>query len=287
MKLLRSFSTLQLTLAASIAVHALLLTIRFVDPETFNRVFEDAPLEVILVNSKTNETPEKAKAIAQTSMAGGGDAEEGRATSPMPLSALNDSGNHLEEETAQHLQNLEMQQQMLLTQIKKQLAALPPLDPRVAATKAEQAEREEKRRQLIKLLAEIERRINMQNARPKKRYISPSVREEVYAVYYDALRRAIEDRGTEHFPQAGGKKLYGELTMVVTINHNGRVLDTEIVQSSGNPALDKQASAIAYSAGPFGKFTPAMRRKASQIVVVSRFRFTRDETLETKVSASP
>jgi protein TonB len=284
---LRSFSTLQLALAASIGVHALLLTVRFVDPEAFNRVFEDAPLEVILVNSKTSETPDKAKAIAQTSMAGGGDALEGRATSPMPLSAQNDSGNYLEEETAQNLQNLEMEQQLLLTQIKKQLAALPPLDPRVAATRAEHAEREEKRRQLIKLLAEIERRINMQNARPKKRYISPSVREEVYAVYYDALRRAIEDRGTEHFPHSGGKKLYGELTMVVTINHNGRVLDTEIVQSSGNTTLDKQASAIARTAGPFGKFNSAMRRKASQIVVVSRFRFTRDETLETKVSASP
>ena len=284
---LRSLSTLQLALAASLAVHALLLTVRFVDPESFNRVFEDAPLEVILVNSKTSETPEKAKAIAQTSMAGGGDAAEGRATSPMPLSSTTDAGNYLEEETAQHLQNLEMQQQLLLTQIKKQLAALPPLDPRVAASKAEHAEREEKRRQLIKLLAEIERLINTQNARPKKRYISPSVREEVYAVYYDALRRAIEDRGTEHFPQSGGKKLYGELTMVVTINHNGRVLETEIVQSSGNPALDKQAGAIARSAGPFGKFSSAMRRKAGQIVVVSRFRFTRDEVLETKVSASP
>ena len=287
MKFLTSFSTLQLTLAASIAVHALLLTIRFVDPEALNRVFEDAPLEVILVNSKTNETPDKAKAIAQTSMAGGGDASDGRATSPMPLSALNDAGNYLEEDTAQHLQNLELKQQMLLTQVKKQLAALPPRDPRVAANKAEHAEREEKRRQLIKLLAEIERRINLQNAKPKKRYISPSVREEVYAVYYDALRRAIEDRGTDQFPQSGGKKLYGELTMVVTINHNGRVLDTDIVQSSGNRTLDKQASAIAFSAGPFGKFTPAMRRKASQIVVVSRFRFTRDETLETKVSTSP
>jgi hypothetical protein len=83
-------------------------------------------------------------------------------------------------------------------------------------------EREEKRRQLIKILAEIERRINQQNAKPKKRYISPAVREEVYAVYYDGLRRAIEDKGTENFPQAGGKKLYGELTMIVTVNYNGR-----------------------------------------------------------------
>ena len=53
----------------------------------------------------------------------------------------------------------------------------------------------------MKLLAEIERRINEENARPKKRYISPSTREEVYAIYYDALRRKIEERGTQNFPE--------------------------------------------------------------------------------------
>lgn len=53
----RSFSTLQWALGASIAVHAALLTVRFVDPETFNRVFQDTPLEVVLVNSQTNEPP--------------------------------------------------------------------------------------------------------------------------------------------------------------------------------------------------------------------------------------
>ena len=126
----------------------------------------------------------------------------------------------------------------------------------------------------------------MENARPKKRYISPAVREEIYAVYYDQLRRAIEDRGTENFPQNAGKKLYGELTMIVTVNFDGRVLATEVVQSSGNPTLDKRAEAIARTAGPFGNFSGAMRRQADQILVVSRFKFTREETLEAKVSAS-
>ena len=69
---LRSFSPLQIALGASVAVHAVLLTVRFVDPESFNRVFQDTPLEVILVNASTNEKPDKAKAIAQASMAGGG-----------------------------------------------------------------------------------------------------------------------------------------------------------------------------------------------------------------------
>ncbi len=287
MKLLRSLSTLQLALLASVAVHAVLLTVRFVDPESFNRVFQDTPLEVILVNSRSNEKPDKARAIAQASLAGGGDAEKGRATSPLPPSALTDFGDSSEEEAARKLETLQEQQTLLLAQVKNQLAAMPPPDPNQVASKAEQQEREEKRRQLVKILAEIERRINQQSEKPKKRYISPSVREEVYAVYYDGLRRAIEDKGTDNFPQSGGKKLYGELTMIVTVNHNGRVVDTEVVESSGSRALDRHAAAIARSAGPFGHFSPAMRRQAEQIVVVSRFKFTRDETLEAAVSAPP
>lgn len=284
---LRHFSTIQIALLVSVAVHAALLTVRFVDPEAFNRVFEDTPMEVILVNARTDEKPDKAKAIAQHSLAGGGDAEKGRATSPLPPSALTDLGDSAEEEAARKVQSLQEQQTLLLAQVKSQLAALPPPDPNRVASKAEQQEREEKRRQLVKILAEIERRINQQNAKPKKRYISPAAREEVYAVYYDALRHAIEDKGTENFPQAAGKKLYGELTMIVTVNHNGKVIDTEVVESSGNRTLDRLAATIARSAGPFGHFSPAMRRQADQILVVSRFKFTRDETLEAAVSAHP
>ena len=281
---LRSFSVLQLALGASIAVHAVLLTVRFVDPQAFNRVFEDTPLEVVLVNARTNERPEKARAIAQASMAGGGDAETGRATSPLPPSLRAETGDDAEQEAQRKLKNMQEQQNLMLAMVKNKLATLPPPDPKQVSMTAEEQEREEKRRQLIKLLAEIERRINQENARPKKRYISPATREESYAVYYDHLRRAIEDKGTENFPEVGGKKLYGNLTMGVTINFDGRILKTEIVESSGSRTLDRRADAIVRSAGPFGRFNDDMRRQADQIWVVSRFKFTRDETLETKLT---
>ncbi len=282
---LKQFSTLQLALGASLAVHAVLLTVRFVDPESFNRVFQDTPLEVILVNARTNEKPEKAKAIAQASMAGGGEAEKGRATTPLAPSALSEIGDALEEETRRQLQSLQDQQNLMLTQVKSQLAALPPPLPNRMAATPDQQSAEEKRRRLVRLLAEIERRINMENARPKKRYISPATREEVYAIYYDSLRRAIEEKGTENFPEVGGKKLYGELTMIVHVNADGRILKTEIVESSGNKQLDRRAEIIARNAGPFGVFSDAMRRQADQILVVSRFKFTRDETLETRLTS--
>ena len=281
---MKTFSTLQIALGASVLVHAVVLTTRFVDPARFDRIFEDTPLEVILVNARSNEKPEVARAIAQRSLAGGGDLEKGRATSPLPPSALTELGDAAED-AQRKVEALQEQQMQLLAQIKKQLATLPPPDPKRTSNDPAQAEREEKRKQLIKILAEIEKRINEENARPKKRYISPATREEVYAVYYDQLRRRIEDRGTTQFPEQAGKKLYGELTMIVTVNFDGKILATEVVETSGNLTLDRRAQTIVMGTGPFERFSDAMRRKADQIVVVSRFKFTRDEVLQTNLTS--
>lgn len=279
---LSQLSTLHWALGVSVAVHTVLLTVRFVDPDAFNRVFEDAPLEVILVNARSNEKPDKAKAIAQTNMAGGGDVDKGRATSPLPPSAMTVNGDDAED-SEKKVEAMHEQQTLLLAQIRSQLATLPPQEHRLAKD-AQQISRENRRRQLTKLLAEIERRINEENARPKKRYISPATQEKAYALYYDAMRRRIEDRGTENFPQIAGNKLYGALTITLTVNHDGKVLEVDVVQTSGNTALDRRALAIAKSSGPFGMFTAEMRKNADQLVLVSQFRFTRDETLETKIT---
>ena len=278
---LRQLSTLQIALLLSFGVHAALLTVRFVDPEGFNRVFKDTPLEVILVNARSTEPPLKAQAIAQAALAGGGEAQAGRATSPLPPSATSEVGDSLEDARKQ-IQTLQEQQTQLLAQIRRELAKLPPPDPQRDEGTPQARAQDEQRRQLLQMLAEIEKRINDENARPRKRYVSPSTSEAVYAIYYDVLKRRIEERGTRNFPENKGKKLYGELVMLIWVDARGRVLETEIVQGSGQRALDQRAQAIVRAAGPFGPFTEAMRKQADQIAVVSRFRFTRDEALETR-----
>ena len=282
----RQLSTLQTALLVSVGVHAALLTMRFVDPEGFNRVFQDTPLEVILVNSRSGEAPISAKAIAQANLAGGGDAAKGRSTSPLPPSALIEVGN-ASEDARKQVEQLQETQQQLLALLRREMALLPQPDPRRDAGTPDARAQEERRRQLIQMLAEIEKRINEENERPKKRYISPSTREEVYAQYYDRLRRKIEDRGTRNFPEHNGRKLYGELTMNVTVDAEGRVVETEVVRASTSAVLDRRAVAIVRAAAPFGPFTSAMRIKADQLVITSLFRFTRDEGLETSLSATP
>ena len=288
MKYLKRLSTLQIAIGVSALIHVLLITVRFVNPEGFNRVFKDTPLEVILVNAKTSEKLDdlnaQAQAIAQYRLNGGGDADKGLASSPMPSSQITDMGLAADEAQAQ-VEQLQAQQMRMLAEIKEQVARLPKPDPKVVKT-TDRAEQEKKRKQLLKLLAAIERRINEENAKPKKRYISPATRQEAYALYYDDLRRKIERVGTENFPTAAGRKLYGELTMLMTVNFDGQIISTEIVNGgSGDKQLDRRAQAIARQASPFGTFTQAMRRTADQLVVVSRFQFTKDQVLETTLAA--
>jgi protein TonB len=280
----KRLSTLQLALGFSLLAHAGLLSIRFVDPDAFDRVFQETPLDVVLVNAKSKERPDKAQAIAQSNLQGGGDGDKGRATSPLPPSVALANGESVED-AQRRIEEMQHQQQSLLTQLRQQIASIPLPDPARSRLDPQAQAQEERRQRLVQLLAEIEKRINEENARPKRRYISPSTREEVYAVYYDALKRKVEDRGTQNFPEYAGKKLYGELTMIVTVDARGRVLETEVVDSSGVRLLDRRAEAIVRAAAPFGEFSKEMRRKADVIVVVSRFRFTRDEVLETKLTS--
>ena len=61
--------TLVWALAFSVAVHAALIGWRFADPESFNRVFEDTSLEVILVSARSDAAPDRAEALAQVRLA--------------------------------------------------------------------------------------------------------------------------------------------------------------------------------------------------------------------------
>lgn len=278
-----SHRTLKWALAISLAIHAALLTLRFAAPDTFKRVFEDAPLEVILVNARSQEISDKAQALAQANLAGGGQNQGGLiATSPLPPAIQSEDGHDISD-LQKKIEALKVQQFKLLTQLRDELAVLSQDSSGESDKSPNKQAKEERRQQLSRQLAQIEKSVQEINGAPRKRYISPATREVAYALYYDKLRRAIETNGTQNFPEVGGKKIYGALTMVLTIDSRGQLIDAEIASSSGKPLLDNRALAIARNTAPFDAFSAKMRSSADQIVVVSRFRFTREEVLKTVI----
>jgi len=285
LRYLKSLSTLQWALTLSALLHAALLTVRFVDDPDFRRAFQQTTLDVILVNAKSDEKPErdKAQAIAQASLAGGGEAaQKGLIVStPLPPAVFESPGDSAIDENQRRIDAMLEQQEQLMAQVRQQIESIPLASPAALAADPQARAQQERRQQLVKMLAAIERRVQEENSRPRKRYLSPATLGATYAQYYDDMRRKIEARGTANFPQTAGRKLYGELLMALLVNYDGRVLDAHVVQGSGNRTLDRLAETIATSAAPFGHFTPAMRKDTDQFDVTARFKFTRDLTLET------
>jgi len=278
-------------LALSALVHLILLGIHFAAPASFRLRPSDPGLEVILVNAKHAQAPQKADAIAQANLDGGGNADDGRAKSPLPDMHKVEEGDSIKAVQRQ-VAELEAQQQKVLSQLNQSTTAIVspqrqmpqpvPLQPNARDLQDAQA--------IARMEAEVNRNIEAYNKRPKKTQITARTREANYAIYYKSLQEKIEKLGTLNFPQQDGKKLYGELIVYIPVFQDGSIYEKEggakVEASSGNPVLDRAALAIVRRSAPFGSFPASMRSSGSNEVweVITRFRFTHQDTLEAEVS---
>ena len=280
---------MMVAVAFSVAAHAALLAVRFVAPDAFKIEPADPGLEVILVNAKHAKRPLKADALAQANLDGGGQADAGRSKSPLPYMRKTENGDSLKAMQRKIAQYEEVQKN-LLTQARKSNYKAPPVTekdkPDPTRTGADLLESS---KAIARATAEISTLIEDQNKRPKKTYISPSTQEVGYAMYYKAMQKRVEEIGTLNFPQVEGRKMYGELVVYIPIFQDGSIYvkdgGVRIEKTSGNPALDNAALAIVRRAAPFGRFPPNMLSadKDDLWVIITRFKFTRDEKLETNL----
>ncbi|MFZ6674337.1 TonB family protein [Undibacterium sp. Rencai35W] len=281
----------------SLVLHGTILLLHFVSPRPAEAVAADPGLEVILVNAKHDKKPLKAEALAQADLDGGGASDAGRAKSPLPDMRKTENGDSIM--TAKRkVEELEERQKKLMDQV--------DLKTPFRSTKTSDSNKSEDSKQssdgrdnvdsnqaLARMAAEISQTIEDQNKRPRKTFITPSTQAVGYAMYYKALQKKVEDIGTLNFPQKDGKKLYGELIIYIPIFQDGTIYEKDggpkVEKSSGNRALDAAALRIVRRAAPFGKFPANMRSndKDDLWVVITRFKFTRDQQLETELRGGP
>jgi protein TonB len=284
--------TLSYAIAVSVLLHGALLAVRFAAPDSFRFKPADPGLEVILVNAKHDRAPVKADALAQANLDGGGNAESGRSKSPLPDMRRNEDGDGLKA-IQRRIEELEQQQRVLAQVNKKNRLKSQPVRDNVKqqVQPTDGRDEVESTRELLRREAEISKRIEDENKRPRKTFISPSTREVGYAMYFDSVRQRIEKIGTLNFPQKDGRKLYGELTMSISIFQDGSIYRNDrddgitVERSSGNPALDEAARRIVRRAAPFGAFAKNMRSsdRDDVWVMTTRFKFTRDDALEAEM----
>ncbi|HEX8786026.1 MAG TPA: TonB C-terminal domain-containing protein [Telluria sp.] len=278
-----------IAIACSVLAHAALLAIHFAAPDAFRLQPADPGLEVILVNAKHARAPAKAEALAQANLDGGGNAEAGRAQSPLPDMRRVENGDSIQA-LQRRIAELEQQQNNVLTKVRQSnFTSAPVADQAKPDPSRNGADSLDTTKAIARMTAEITQRISDENKRPRKTFISPSTREVGYAMYYKAMQRRIEETGTLNFPQQNGRKLYGELVVYIPVFQDGSIYEKEggphVERSSGNPALDKAALQIVRRSAPFGKFPANMRSsdKDDLWIVITRFKFTREEKLQAEL----
>jgi protein TonB len=269
-------TTFQKAIAVSLVLHAGLLTVRFVDPTALDRIFQPPILEVVMLNAPGQSKPVKSQLLAQTSMEGGGNVLLGHAAAALLVDAATPGLEFQDQPATSSIEALREQQNLLLAQVRDQLTALQS-NVESSADPGKSTQQEERQRRLVQQIAALEKDVATENARPRKRFFSPTTREAVFAAYFSELRRAIERQGTLDFPQRDGEKIFGELTMAITVDAAGRVVTTSLARSSGDAVLDRHAESVVRRAAPYGPFSAAIRATADQLVFVARFRFVQTE----------
>ncbi len=268
--------TLMTALAVSCGVHALVLAIRFVDPDFLRVRASDPSLEVILVNARSEVRPSKAEALAQANLDGGGSNDAGRRTSPLPNLFDHRDGDALE---------LERRRAQPLEEDQRRRLALPGEGDAFALTPHKEAQplepdrgtQEEIRERLARMQAEIAKQISDYQKRPRRHHFMPSTSEYRFARYVEDWRGWVEKVGNEHYPDEARGRFYGALRMTVVIRKDGTLLDAIVEKGSGSKVLDRAARRIVALAAPFPPFPPEIARDTDILEITRTWIFTNDQ----------
>jgi protein TonB len=266
---------LLIAVGLSLAVHALALAIRFIDPEKLRLRSTDPALEIILVNSRSVERPGRPEAYAQANLDGGGANEAGRRSSPLPNLMRNRDGDTLETARAR-AEQAPQPLQKLAAQTPGEFAVAPTTDRLAPTQQPDRGSAENTLDVLARMQAEISRNISDYQKRPRRHHFMPSTSEYRYARYVEDWRAWVERIGNEHYPDEARGRIYGALRMTVVIGADGRLVHAAIDESSGSPVLDRAARNIVKLSAPFPPFPPDIARDTDVLEITRTWTFTND-----------
>ncbi|TAG72102.1 MAG: TonB family protein [Burkholderiales bacterium] len=276
---------------ASVAAHAIVLSIHFELPKLFRSPSNSPPLEVSLVNAKTNTRPTKADFLAQANLDGGGNTDaKRRLSSPLPRAAIDAQQTQLALAQEQ-VQALERETRELMRQLKSKSQAANQREAS-DSTKTEAAntmkQLSEKALELQRLEAQISREFDQYQQRPKKRHIGARAAEYRFARYVEDWRQKVERVGNENYPAAAReRKIHGSLVLTVGIKADGRIESVEIDRPSGQRILDAAALKIVERAAPYAPFPSDVRADTDILYITRTWSFTREGGLESRGGAFP
>jgi protein TonB len=268
----------------SVLLHMVVLAIHFspVKVPTFDR--NGPPLEIALVNAKSESRPTKADILAQANLDGGGNTDANRrAKSPLPA-PLKDSAMQDLSLATQQVAALEQRSRELMTQLRStQVVALPSPAPKDGADVPplpNANEMMQRTLETLRLEAQIAKQMDAYQKRPKRRFVGARAEEYRFARYVEDWRLKVEGIGNRNYPTAAREqKLYGSLLLTVGIRANGSLDSIVVDRSSGQKVLDLAAKKIVEMAAPYSSFPADIKRDTDILYITRTWTFAPGDSL--------
>ena len=241
------------------------------------------PLQVVLVNSKTQSRPFRADALAQHNLDGGGNTpEDRRAKTPLP--ALRDDTRFTPEQRSKRVAALEEENKRMLTRLKSDYTTPQPA-PRKQKAGADSNGDDlvQKALEIARLEAEINKNWDAYQKLPRRKFIGARTQEYRFAQYIEDWRIKIERIGNLNYPeQVSRQHIHGKLQLSVSINKDGSIENVEVSRSSGQRILDAAAMRIVRLAAPFSPLPPDITRDTDILTITRTWSFTSSDRLESE-----
>jgi protein TonB len=273
---------MKVAVSVSVFLHALVIVgVSFTLPD-LPKLDVPPPLEVTLVNAKSQTRPQKADALAQANLDGGGNTEaKRRARSPLPVPIEDKQGAQLSL-AQKRVEQLEREAKQLMTQSRSQTTVAPRLqaqeprdEPQIAPSASDIMSRG---MEIARLEAQIAREWENYQQRPRRRFIGARTQEFRFARYIEDWRAKVERVGELNYPQAArNQKIYGEMVVTVSIKSDGSLDRVEINRPSGHRILDAAALRIVQLSAPFAPFPADIARDTDILNITRIWFFTRSD----------
>lgn len=276
-----STDRLSFTLFLAAALHGLLIFGVALDSSSSS---ESAPsVTVTLATHKSTQAPEDADFVAQENQIGSGSLEEEKQITTDKESPFN--SQQIQETEVLNQTKASEQEESTTTTVATATVSESQIqqdnqnrDTQEQRNGEDAEDIERISAEIASLAAKLDKQRQQYAKRPRERVLtSVSAKRSADAAYLAAWAKKVEAVGNENFPRAAiSQNITGSLRLQSTINANGRLLNAEILSSSGHSILDNAALQIVRQAAPFMPLPAELRKEIDQIVIIRTWNFEID-----------
>jgi protein TonB len=275
---------LTVAMVFSIALHAFaLFGVGLVMPDPRNAASFAQPLQVVLVNSKSQSKPVQADALAQANLDGGGNTPEDR-QAKTPLPTISDDQQFTPEQISKRVAEMEEESKRIMSRLKSDYKVTQPVLKKQQNNSPTSGEDlVEKSMEIARLEAQINKNFDAYQKMPRRKFIGARTQEYRFAQYIEDWRIKVERIGNLNYPEeARRKQLYGKLQLSVSIRADGSLESVEVSRSSGQRILDAAAMRIVKLAAPYAPLPPDITKDTDILTIIRTWTFTSADRMESE-----